>query len=61
MIQNAMWRRTVVSQEWLAEKLVMKSAANVSQQIRRLERKKALAGVPDTLRMFLDETDAHTT
>jgi hypothetical protein len=39
----------------------MKSAANVSQQIRRLERKKALAGVPDTLRMFLDETDAHTT
>ena len=46
-----------MSQEWLAEKLVMKSAANVSQQIPRLERKKALARVPDTLKLFLDETD----
>jgi hypothetical protein len=36
----------------------MSSAANVSQQIRRLERKKALAGVPEALRLFLDETDA---
>jgi hypothetical protein len=61
LLADLLWRRMVVSQEWLAEKLVMKSAANVSQQIRRLERKKALAGVPDTLRMFLDETDAHTT
>jgi hypothetical protein len=34
------------------------TAANVSQQIWRLERKKALAGVPETLRLFLDETDA---
>jgi hypothetical protein len=33
----------------------------MSQQIQRLERKKALAGVPDTLRLFLDETDAHPT
>jgi hypothetical protein len=36
----------------------MKSAANVSQQIRRMERKKALAVVPEALRMFLNETDA---
>lgn len=61
LLADLLWRRTVVSQEWLAEKLVMSSAANVSQQIRRLERKKALAGVPDTLRLFLDETDAHPT
>lgn len=58
LLADLLWRRTVVSQEWLAEKLVMRSAANVSQQIRRLERKKALAGVPETLRVFLDETDA---
>jgi hypothetical protein len=47
----------VVSQEWLAEKLAMKSAANVSQQMRRLERKKALAAVPDSLRLFVHEAD----
>jgi hypothetical protein len=37
---DLLWRRTVVSQEWLAEKLVMKSAAKVNQQIRRLERRR---------------------
>jgi putative transposase len=58
LLADLLWRRTVVSQEWLAEKLVISSAADVSQQIRRLERKKALAGVPETLRLFLDETDA---
>jgi hypothetical protein len=30
----------------------------VSQQIWRLERKKALAGVPETLKLLLDEMDA---
>jgi putative transposase len=58
LLADLLWRRTVVSQEWLAEKLVMKSAANVSQQMRRLERKKAMAAVPEALRLFLDETDA---
>jgi hypothetical protein len=33
----------------------------MSLQIRWLVRKKALAGAPDTLRLFLDETDAHPT
>lgn len=61
LLADLLWRRTVVSQEWLAEKLVMSSAANVSQQIRRQERKKALAGVPDTLRLFQHEKDAHLT
>ncbi len=58
---DLLWRRAVASQEWLAEKLVMKSAANVSQQIRRLERKKALAAVPEAKRLFLDKTDAPNT
>jgi len=57
LLADLLWRRTVVSQEWLAEKLVMKSAANVCQQIRRLEREKALAKVPDSMRLFLDEAD----
>jgi REP element-mobilizing transposase RayT len=57
LLADLLWRRTVVSQEWLAEKLAMKSAANVSQQMRRLERKKALAAVPDSLRLFVHEAD----
>jgi len=53
LLADALWRRTVVSQEWLAEKLAMKSAANVSQQLRRLDRKKAMKRVPEELRRFL--------
>ena len=58
LLADLLWRRTVVSQEWLAEKLAMKSAANVSQQMRRLARKNALAAVPESLRLFLHEADA---
>ncbi len=46
-------------QEWLAEKLEMKSAANVSQQMRRLDRKAAIKKVPEELKHFLEE--AHDT
>ena len=34
-IAQAIWRRTTVSQSWLAQHLEMGSAANVSQQMRR--------------------------
>jgi len=34
-IAGAIWRQTVVPQKWLAQQLLMKSAANVSQQLRR--------------------------
>ena len=34
-IARAIWQETVVSQKWLAERLGMSSAANVSQQLRR--------------------------
>ena len=57
MLAALLWRRTVVSQEWLAEKRRMKSAANVSQQMKRMERKRALDKVPEALRHFLEETD----
>lgn len=49
--------QTVVSQEWLGEKLEMKSAANVSQQLRRLDVKAAIKKVPDELKHFLEEVD----
>jgi hypothetical protein len=30
-LANLLWRRTTVSQGWIAEKLAMRSVANVSQ------------------------------
>ena len=58
VLADLLWRRTVVSQEWLAEKLAMKSAANVSQQLRRLDVNEALKQVPEELKRFLEEADA---
>ena len=55
LIAERLWRETVVSQGWLAENLRMKSAVNVSQQVRRLDREKALAKVSDELRQWLKE------
>ena len=56
LLADLLWWRTVVSQQWLAERLAMKSAANVSQQLRRLDRKQAKALVPAPMKRFLDET-----
>ena len=53
LLADLLWRRTTVSQEWLAAKLAMKSAANVSQQLRRMDRKKVRAQAPEALREFL--------
>ena len=58
LLADLLWRRTVVSQEWLAEKLALKSAANVSQQLRRLDGKVAIKKVPGELKHFLEEADA---
>ena len=57
LLADLPWRRTVVSQEWLAEKLRMRSAANVSQQMRRLDKKRALGRVPEALKRFFEEVD----
>ena len=57
LLADLLWRRTTVSQEWLAEKLAMKSAANVSQQLRRLDRKKANTKAPVELREFLKQVE----
>ncbi len=58
LLAELLWRRTVVSQEWLAEKLRMSTAANVSQQLRRLDKKRALGRVPGAMKHFLEEADA---
>jgi len=34
-IARAIWQQTVVPQKWLAQRLSMRSATNVSQQLRR--------------------------
>lgn len=53
LLADLLWRRTTVSQEWLAERLAMKSAANVSQQLRRLDRKQTLKQCSAAFRAFL--------
>jgi REP element-mobilizing transposase RayT len=50
-LAELLWRRTTVSQVWLAEKLAMRSAANVSQLLRR---KRGQGGaVPAGLKAFV--------
>ncbi len=50
-LARCLWENTSVSQGWLADRLMMGSAANVSQQIRR--RKRAAQSLPSRLRGFL--------
>ena len=52
-LAELLWKETTVSQAWIAEKLSMRSAANVSQQLRRLDRAKTLGKVPPGMRRFL--------
>lgn len=60
-LAELLWKRTTVSQEWIAEKLSMRSAANVSQQLRRFDRAKANAKLPLELQNLLKEAwDAQT-
>ena len=58
LLADLLWRRTTVSQEWLAAKLAMKSAANVSQQLRRLDRKKVREQAPEAFRDFLEKAES---
>ena len=57
MLAEHIWKRAVVSQEWLEENLRMQSAANVSQQMKRLDRKRALDKVSEAMRHFLEESN----
>jgi hypothetical protein len=52
-LAELLWKRTTVSQEWIAEKLSMRSAANVSQQLRRFNRLKTQSMLSAEMRGFL--------
>jgi REP element-mobilizing transposase RayT len=49
-----LWCRTTVTQEWLAEKLQMRSAANVSQLLRRAALKPRKRQLPHRLDNFIN-------
>ncbi len=51
VLATLLWQRTVVPQEWFAEKLWMRSAANVSQQFRRMDDGMVEATVPVAMRV----------
>jgi hypothetical protein len=48
-----LWRRTTVSQVWLSERLAMRSAANVSQLLRRTARERINRKLPKRLVAFV--------
>ena len=54
-LAELLWKQTTVSQEWIAEKLSMRSAANVSQQLRRFNREKTNAKLPPEMQNLLKE------
>ena len=53
-LAELLWRRTTVTQEWLADKLQMRSAANVSQLLRRAVIKRRNRQVPSRLTHFIN-------
>jgi putative transposase len=56
-----LWKRTTVSQGWIAHELAMKSAANVSLLLHRVDQRKLSRRLPVELRAFLAKMkeDAH--
>lgn len=53
-LAKLLWTRTTVSQDGIAEKLSMRSAANVSQQLRRMSRKGNARQLPPEPVRFLE-------
>ena len=54
VLARLLWRGTTVSQVWLAQRLAMRSAANVSQQLRRVGTGPIKGKVPKTLAFFVE-------
>ena len=52
-LAQLLWRRTTVSQVWLSERLAMRSAANVSQLLRRTARERINPKLPKRLVAFV--------
>ncbi len=53
-LARVLWQRTTVSQVWLAERLWMRSAANVSQQLRRVGAGRIKGPMPKRLASFIE-------
>jgi len=53
-LAELLWSRSTVTQEWLAEKLQMRSAANVSQLLRRAVVKRRNRQVPSRFADFIN-------
>ena len=53
-LARLLWRGTTVSQVWLAERLAMHSAANVSQQLRRVGTGRIKGNLPKRLASFVE-------
>jgi REP element-mobilizing transposase RayT len=60
-LAELLWKRTAVSQEWIAKKLSMRSAANVSQQLRRFNRVKTQSKLSPQIQTFLNAAWKSTT
>jgi hypothetical protein len=52
-IARAIWEQTMVSQQWVAQRLYMRSAANVSQQLRRCGANAKQSHLPLPLRKWI--------
>lgn len=52
-LASILWKKTTVSQSWIAEKLEMKNPANVSRVIHRMDGEKIAQKVPATLAEFV--------
>jgi REP element-mobilizing transposase RayT len=57
VVAGVIWERTTVGMKWIGQKLAMKSAANASQQIRRLRTgERAKEKVPKALRAWAGQS-----
>jgi putative transposase len=52
-LARLLWEQTTVGQSWIAQRLGMGSAANVSQQVRRAKAEKKRQKLPKGLRAYL--------
>ena len=52
LLAEPLWKRTTVPQEWISEKLAMRSSANVSQQLHRFNQARSLAMLSPEMQVF---------
>ncbi len=57
-LARLLWKQTTVTQGWIANNLFMRSAANVSQQLRRSEEGTLHELIPRRLRTFIEHQQA---